>query len=182
MDKLTQNPHTTANNAASYAIASHMNTNHFYDTYIPYEFHLRLVVVTADKFLHLVPEDKRAEVLMACWCHDLIEDARQSYSDVKNNTTEFAAEIVRACTNYGRGRNRKERMPDDVYHDINTVPYAKFVKLCDRIANAQYSKMMRSPQFDMYVKEQAHFEKKLWTNSEFTEMWNCLNDILNSKN
>ena len=38
-----------------------------------------------------------------------------------------------------RGRTRHERANDDYYRGIVATPYATFVKLCDRLANAQYS-------------------------------------------
>lgn len=165
--------------AEKFAIDAHEKTNHFYDTYLPYSFHLRMVVKACHDFIKLVPEDKRHIVVAAGFLHDSIEDARLTYNDVKSATNKDVAEIVRAVTNYGRGRDRDERMPDFVYEDIRNTEFATFVKLCDRIANVQYSKMTGSSMFKKYSKEQEHFKSKLFVEGELTEMWDYLDGILN---
>jgi (p)ppGpp synthase/HD superfamily hydrolase len=167
--------------AEQFAIKAHHDTNHYYDEYLPYEFHLRMVVKAAWDFIHLVPLDKVHIVIAACLSHDTIEDARQNWNSVRAATNDEVAEIVRAVTNYGRGRNRDERMPDFVYDDIRNTPFATFVKLCDRIANVQYSKMTGSSMFEKYKKENLHFKSKLYVEGQLDEMWNYLEDIFNSK-
>ena len=67
------------------------------------------------------------------------------------------AEIVRAVTNYGRGRNRDERMPDFVYEDIRITPGARFAKCCDRIANIEFG-----GKTSMYKEEHSKFAKELY--------------------
>jgi hypothetical protein len=52
-------------------------------------------------------------------------------------------------------------MPDEVYQDIRNTPGATFVKLCDRIANVLYSRMMGSDMFKKYKDENPHFINKL---------------------
>ena len=175
-------PSAFVQNAKRYAIETHASTNHFYDEYLPYEFHLRMVVKNGEKFIHLIPEEDQDSVIAACWTHDLIEDARENYNSVLKSTDLICAEITRACTNYGRGRNREERMPDFVYQDIFDTKYAVFVKLCDRIANAQYSKMTGSNMFNKYKKEHEHFKYMLYVTGPFEPMWNYLEEIFNSKN
>ena len=165
-----------------YAIKAHSDTNHIYDEYLPYEFHLRMVVKNAEKFIHLVPVETNEDVINACWCHDLIEDTRENYNSVKKNSSYITAEIARACTNLGRGRTREERMPDWIYEDIKTTPFATFVKLCDRIANSQYSKMTGSDMYEKYQKEHEHFKKMLYTLGYLEEMWIYLEEILNISN
>lgn len=167
----------TIETAKQFAIKAHSGTNHYYDTYLPYEFHLRMVVKIANDFLHLVEEDYKEIVISACWMHDAIEDARCSYNDVKGVSCYETAEIVRACTNYTRGRNREERMPIECYEDIRMVKYALFVKLCDRIANVQYSKMTGSRMFEMYRKENSKFYSMLTGDSNYTQMWDYLNSL-----
>lgn len=171
---------TFINNAENFAIISHGNTNHYYDEYLPYEFHLRMVVKAAKDFIKLVPKDLRDNVIAACWLHDTIEDVRLTYNDVKAQTNEHVAEMVRAVTNYGRGRDRNERMPDFVYDDIRNTEFATFVKLADRIANVQYSKMTGSSMFKKYSKEQEHFKTKLFVEGQLTEMWEYLDNLFNS--
>jgi (p)ppGpp synthase/HD superfamily hydrolase len=171
---------TFIDNAENFAIISHGNTNHYYDEYLPYEFHLRMVVKAAKDFIKLVPKDLRDNVIAACWLHDAIEDVRLTYNDVKAQTNEHVAEMVRAVTNYGRGRDRNERMPDFVYDDIRNTEFATFVKLADRIANVQYSKMTGSSMFKKYSKEQEHFKTKLFVEGQLTEMWEYLDNLFNS--
>jgi len=152
----------------------HWNTNHMYDKYLPYEFHLRMVVNVANKFMDLIipksyihPENPNYEnIILSAWGHDLIEDTRTSYNDVGENLGFDVAEIVYALTNE-KGKNRKERGNDKYYEGIRTTENAVFVKLCDRIANVQYSKMTQSRMFQMYKKENEGFMEHLgYTNNE----------------
>lgn len=167
--------------AQIFALNAHRSTNHYYDTYLPYEFHLRMVVKVADDFKHLIHKDWHDIVISACWLHDTIEDCRVNYNDINKATRYEVAEIVRACTNYTRGRNRAERMPKENYADLRTIPNALFVKLCDRIANVQYSKMTGSSMFEMYKKEHEHFVIELrydGLNPELQPMWSYLDELL----
>jgi (p)ppGpp synthase/HD superfamily hydrolase len=165
----------------SFAIKAHHDTNHFYDEYLPYEFHLRMVNKAAKDFIYLIPVDKIYTVIAGCWCHDTVEDARQNYNSIKKISNKDVAEIVRAVTNYGRGRDRNERMPDFVYEDIKNTPFATFVKLCDRIANVQYSKMTGSDMFLKYKKEHEHFKAMLYVVGENEPVWEYLSDIFNDE-
>ena len=163
-------------NRQQWCIDQHRNTNHFYDTYLPYEFHLRMVNQVAKDFNHLLDDtvdyysgkreihkgqDETVTLKTACmlatWGHDLIEDTRVSYNDVMNHLGQEAADIVYAVTNE-KGKNRKERGGVKYYEGIRQTPGAVFVKLCDRIANVQYSKMTKSRMFEMYKKEHRDFE------------------------
>jgi len=158
-----------------WCIEQHSKTNHMYDTYLPYEFHLRMVANAAKDFKHLLDNevdyytgkqeiDKgqdltltlRTACLRAAWGHDLIEDTRNSYNDVKEVLGQEAADIIYAVSNE-KGKSRKERANDKYYEGIRNTPGAVFVKLADRIANVQYSKMTKSRMFEMYKKENDHF-------------------------
>jgi len=169
--------------AKEFAIRAHESTNHHYDDELPYSFHLRLVVKVAKDFQELgeilcgVYNRKFEEVdidfrdlIDACWLHDTIEDARVNYNAIlflynddihAANVNKTVAEIVHAVTNVTRGRTRSERMPQEVYDDIKATPGATFVKMCDRIANVQYSKMMGSGMFKKYAQENEEFLKKI---------------------
>ena len=187
------------NNKVNWCIEQHRKTNHFYDTYLPYEFHLRMVNHVAEQWKHLL-DDKldyitgeenvgvrgdetvtlRTACLLATWGHDLIEDARVSYNDVKDNLGQEVADIVYAVTNE-KGKTRKERANDKYYEGIRNTPGAVFVKLCDRIANVQYSKMTGSRMFEMYKKENDMFVVQLgWDRKEshpYGEMFQYLNNL-----
>jgi (p)ppGpp synthase/HD superfamily hydrolase len=176
-----------------WCIDQHRNTNHWYDQYLPYEFHLRMVYQAAKDFSNLLDDEKdyygnhpdktgdyismRTACLRAVWGHDLIEDCRVSYNDVKNVLGQEAADIIYAVTNE-KGKSRKERANDKYYKGIRETPGAVFVKLCDRIANVQYSKMTKSRMFEMYKKENENFMDQLgWSGSpthEYAKMFNYL--------
>jgi (p)ppGpp synthase/HD superfamily hydrolase len=183
-----------------WCIANHNNTNHFYDTYLPYEFHLRMVAQVAKNFDYLLDDtvdyitNKKREELefnnedffsikdvcqIAVWGHDLIEDTRTSYNDVKYYLGKEAADIIYAVTNK-KGKNRKERANEKYYEGIRNTPGAVFVKLCDRIANVQYSKMTKSRVFEMYKKENIDFINQLGYNDSdnpYHKMFKYLNDL-----
>ena len=162
-------------NKIEWCLDQHKKTNHWYDDYLPYEFHLRMVAQAAKDFEHLLDDSVdyftgtefkgprlpfqvtlRTACNIAAWGHDLIEDTRVSYNDVNAHLGEEAADIVYAVSNE-KGKNRKERANDKYYEGIRNTPGAVFVKLCDRIANVQYSKMTKSRMFEMYKKENEHF-------------------------
>lgn len=148
--------------AKDYGIKCHRETNHKYDGDKPYEHHLQMVEDAAFKFIDLIPIEQFQDAIGACWCHDVIEDCRQTYNDVKKATNEQIVEIVYACTNE-KGKNRAERANDKYYAGIKANHLATFVKLCDRIANIEYSKQTGSRMLDMYRKENDDFQDKMWS-------------------
>lgn len=154
----------------------HADTNHLYDD-MPYQFHLEVVVAIAEKFIHLIPEKDRDDVLIACAAHDLIEDARLTYNDVKSHFNTQVAEIVYALTN-DKGKSRKERAGKKYYEGIRTTPYASFVKLCDRFANVSYSKSKGSRMFNLYKNEQEEFMLMVLPEGHrIGELADALNDL-----
>ena len=162
----------------NWCIEQHRSTNHMYDTYLPYEFHLRMVATAAKDFMHLVPAHLKTPCHLAAYGHDLIEDTRVSYNDVKAVLGEQAADIIYAVTNE-KGKNRKERANDKYYEGIRETPGAVFVKLCDRIANVQYSKMTQSRMFEMYRKENTNFIHSLGyvEDHPLTPVFDYLNEL-----
>ena len=161
--------------ARSYAVACHDSTNHRYNGY-PYSFHLAMVYAYGKKYAHLLPKGSESYALAACWTHDLIEDTRQTFNDVKTNCGEIVAEITYALTNE-KGKNRAERANSKYYEGIRRTPLAAFVKICDRLANAKYSKDSNSSMLDAYRKEYKHFEDEIYS-VKFDEMFAELKFIL----
>jgi (p)ppGpp synthase/HD superfamily hydrolase len=145
-----------------FAINAHENVNHLYGNR-PYSFHLNMVVEVAQEFLHHIPEEDRDVVLSACWLHDTIEDCRLTYNDILKVAGLQIAEIVYALSNE-KGQTRKERANDKYYQGICETPYARFVKLCDRIANVKHSLTEHSKMFLMYQKENKNFTAQLFKN------------------
>lgn len=165
--------------APDWAKTKHNEINHKYGGYLPYAYHLRLVVSVAQKYISLVPEEDRELVIAACWLHDTLEDCHISYNDIKKTFGTDLAELVYALTNE-KGRTRKDRANDAYYKGIRDTKYAVFIKLCDRFANALYSCMFGSSQFEMYKGEQSHFEKSL-RGAQYSQMWSDLNNLFNTK-
>lgn len=159
--------------AAEYAVKCHEDVNHRYGD-MPYAVHLGDTYNWGRRFAHLIPATAIAEfVLAACWCHDLIEDARQSYNDVREIMNTEVADIVYAVTNE-KGKTRKERANAKYYEGIRAVEGAVFVKVCDRLANASMANgSMRS----MYRKEQEYFKQELWT-EQLAPMFDELDRLL----
>lgn len=110
------------------------------------------------------PGSKEYNTLFFAACfHDSIEDARQTYNDVKkiaaefeNVDPEFAADLVYALTTE-KGKTRKERGNEKYYQGIRETPFAGFLKLCDRYANMLYSKETGSRMYNVYKSELSEF-------------------------
>lgn len=143
--------------AKQYAIACHNGTNHKYGDK-DYTTHLQMVVLNAVKYIYYVEEEGnyRDVVLAACWLHDVIEDCRVTYNDVRGWVGGACADIVYALTNE-KGKNRKERANEKYYQGIRDNHLAVFVKLCDRISNFEYSLMTQSTMAKMYSRENNDF-------------------------
>lgn len=167
-------PSVVQSKAQSYAIKMHRKTRHKYDGK-PYSVHLKMVVEVAKKFIHLIPAEHRQVVIDACWCHDVIEDCRETYNDVAKATSIQVAEIVYALTNE-KGKTRKERASDKYYKGIRDTEFAVFVKMCDRIANYKYSKKKGSRMVAMYEKEMENFIVKIY-DEKYEEMFDYLREI-----
>ena len=157
--------------AKDYAIKCHNMTAHKYDGK-PYETHLQLVFDVAKRFIYLIPIEHRDNVLAACWTHDVIEDCRQTYSDVEDATNTEIAELSYALTNE-KGKTRQEKANDKYYTGIKKTPFATFIKLCDRIANYEYSKQQGGVKIKMYDKEMNNFIDKLY-DAKYNDMFSYL--------
>ena len=145
-----------------------------------------MALTIGKRYIHLIPVEYRAIVLAAVIAHDGMEDARLTYNDIKKialncNATEeeatMIAEMVRAVTNDGRGRDRDERMPDYIYKEILETFFAVFVKLCDRLANVNYGLVIGGSMPKKYKRENPHFKSKLYTPDLYEEMWDELNNF-----
>lgn len=145
--------------AREYAIRCHRETNHLYDGQ-PYEVHLEMVYKYALKHSSHLDKDLREAVLAGAWVHDVIEDCRQTYNDVKQATNEQVAELAYALTNE-KGKNRRERANDKYYQEMHLVPGATLLKACDRLANLSWSIKTGSRMLEMYRREHDDFCQKI---------------------
>ncbi|WP_339925765.1 phosphohydrolase [uncultured Cyclobacterium sp.] len=160
---------------AEYAIYSHQKVNHKYGEQ-DYDYHLKMVYEVAEKFSYLIAESERENVYCGCWVHDIIEDARETYNDVLQNTNETIADLAFALTNE-KGKSRKERANDKYYQEMHEIPNAIFIKFCDRIANITHSKSQGSNMYEKYKKENDNFIQKTYR-PELLDMIKYIDELL----
>lgn len=159
--------------------AAHFDVNQYYgkNDSLFYSYHLRKVVDVGNKFKSEIPEEDWEYVEAGLWAHDAIEDARKTYNDMKASIGEKAADISFALAN-STGKTRDERA-DSIYYDkIKNTKYATFCKLCDRIANVEYSLKSKSSMTDKYQKEYRLFKQKLYVEGEYESVWNYLESLI----
>ena len=164
----------------AYAIEAHAKVNQTYDGK-PYSVHLMMAIVEGMKFIHILPEERREDVLHALLLHDTIEDCRLTRNDILKISNEKVSDLVYAVTNE-KGRNRRERANPKYYRGIRNEQDATLVKMCDRLANVAYSRnnLPDSRMFDLYKRENESFLKHLFPNKEqeieYQEMIKALKD------
>lgn len=142
---------------------------------LPYHVHLQDVANFAKKYIHLIPEEFRKDVIVAAWGHDVIEDPTVSYNDALKALGKKSADIIYAVSNE-KGHTRDERANDKYYEGIRNEEFATFVKLCDRLANLTNSKKEGHGMYKRYMKELPHFKEELY-NGQYQEMWDALENI-----
>lgn len=164
----------------AFAIEAHEKVNHTYDDK-PYSVHLVMVAIQAMRFIHIIPEERRQDVIDALWLHDTLEDCRLTYNDILKISNEKVANLVYAVTNE-KGKNRKERANSKYYKGIRDEQDAVFIKMSDRLANAVYSKATKSRMLLVYREENDYFLNQLFKNNEqkleYQEMIDELNNTL----
>ena len=155
--------------------------NQFYDKGLTYSFHTDVVLLQGLKFLHLIP-DLVDKFIVKCGLkgHDLMEDGRMSYNDIKkviNNILiknglykeemsldEIAnnpyldipkriAEIIFLATDE-KGRDRDERKPISLYNELVADKLAVFVKVSDIIGNVKYGLLTNNPKAKTVYKKE----------------------------
>jgi (p)ppGpp synthase/HD superfamily hydrolase len=147
--------------ARSYAIVLHGDQR--YGDY-PYIHHIDEVT----KMVKQYTSDQ--DDILAAILHDSIEDTDATYEGIAILYGNTAADIVRACS--GFGKNRKERMAM-ILNNLKDYPRACLVKACDRLVNMQNSKQTNSGLFSMYVREHDAFLTTVWDhipNSLYNEL------------
>lgn len=153
---------TLAKKAEFYAKNCHRSANQQYGEH-PYEYHLQMVVDNARRWSHLLSEEDRDLAEAGAWVHDVIEDARQTFNDVKAAVHPAVAEIAYALTQE-KGRNRAERESPKYFQGIREAgPVAVFVKLCDRAANTSHSIATGHGMAKKYTKDMPAFLQSLYS-------------------
>lgn len=179
--------------------------NQKYANMLPYSFHLKCVEAQGEKFLHLITEDNYKDfkqrhifnpansysqgvlyvdvVKLALCGHDIIEDGRFTYNDVKELASELGnsvagkmvADIV-YCVTDEKGKTRKERKSDKYYKELSENKLAVFVKLADISANTLFSKLTGSSMYDKYKSEFASFKEKCYV-EEYKDFFGYLEQL-----
>lgn len=170
-EKFTQEQKAELLRIALDAYKIHADVNQTYDDH-PYSVHLENVAFTMDKYVWDCKFEEYRVLWFGALFHDSIEDARLTYNDVSKKALKYmnledatlATEIVYALTNE-KGRTRKERANQKYYQGIRETKYAPFIKACDRMANAKYSKETGSRMYDVYKKEMPDFLGDIQSNT-----------------
>lgn len=168
------------NIAEAWAIDKHNAVNQKYGGYLPYTYHLELVAAIGRQYIDLLPPSKNKNLAIAvCYLHDVLEDCHVTYNDLKEQFGVEVAETVYALTNE-KGRTRKERANGRYYQGLRENFVARYVKVCDRLANSLYSCMFGSSMFEMYKKEYKSFKEELYCD-DLKLMFEALENLYNHK-
>jgi len=120
------------------------------------------------------------DLIVSAWLHDLIEDTKTSYEDIKNIFGKDIAELVYSVTNE-LGRNRQEKAKK-TYPKIKKHPFAVYLKLADRIANIEFAyKNENKELLEMYKNEKDILKKYLYVPSAAEKMWADLDSLYSKK-
>ena len=170
--------------------------NQKYGDGLPYSFHLKCVESQGEKFLHLItdeyirnlsnmsskPESVRGIVRCALIAHDVIEDGRFTYNDVRDTVnlgsyiaSDMVADIV-YCVTDEKGKTRGDRKSAKYYTELKENKLAVFVKLADLAANTLYSKLTGSSMYDKYKEEFPKFRQLVYV-EEYEEFFNYVENL-----
>lgn len=152
--------------------AFHFGVNHYYGK-LDYLVHLDSVFAYGCMFINLVPKELQKDFLIACYAHDLLEDTRESYHDIKRQFGLVVADLVYSVT-HGKGKTRKEKASKEYYQGIKDVPYADLLKICDRLSNYDFSlRQVNLSKLKMYAGEYERFEDSLYDPVKY-DAWTLL--------
>lgn len=142
----------------------------------PYTYHLQHVELIALRFGH-----DMSSIQQACYLHDILEDTKTTSKDLLSaGIAPDVIDIVERVTD-GPGKNRKERKAD-MYPRCAANPWARIVKLCDRIANVEEAvKGAHADHLQMYLKEHDTFKQFLEKPYEVHDMWRYLEKLFEVK-
>jgi (p)ppGpp synthase/HD superfamily hydrolase len=142
----------------------------------PYSYHLRAAEEVARRFGFDSPV-----ILIAIWLHDVIEDCKLSVWRLLLSGLNWRAVRMAWAVSDGEGATRKERKAR-TYAKIRKVRGAKIVKLCDRIANVEFSSSRWGDprKFQMFKDEYDHFQRELRDKTDLVlePMWLHLDSLL----
>lgn len=157
---------------SGFAKKAHDDANCTYDGK-SYYTHVKMVEDAIDKYQTIFKErsDYRNSRASAS-CHDLIEDAKLTFNDIKEMINRPVARIVLAVTDV----HEENRLLRHLMTMGKTVKdhRAIIVKLCDILSNATYSKAHGSSMYKKYVEEYQYrrpiFKKALMWYKDYLNM------------
>jgi (p)ppGpp synthase/HD superfamily hydrolase len=162
--------------AMLFALKTHHSVRQSYNDKYPYYFHLKMVVDFCIKFgNNLSAQDKRI-VFLGCLFHDIIEDCRLTYNDVKLLYGADVADVVFLCTDL-RGKNRAERHGPEFIKGLQSSRLATYVKICDVCANMTMGKITGSRMLSLYQKDYQKTKNDL-NIDEFNHIFKYIEDNL----
>ena len=154
-----------------------------------YFAHITMVVSILEVNIGVFKNDDDKQITIgAAFCHDLIEDAQQTYNDIMSVAGKDVADITLAVTDV-HAENRLMRHLLTMHKTVKDYR-AIILKLCDIYANASYSKSVGSSMYRKYVNEYP-YRKAIFTNAlkwyeenlnqkELDEIWKGLDEIHNN--
>jgi (p)ppGpp synthase/HD superfamily hydrolase len=172
-------------NIRSYAKICYDEANCKYDG-SNYFVHIEMVVGLIDSHRNIFKsKEDISATLGAAYCHDLMEDAKQTYNDIRKSCGKEVADITLGVTDVPA----ENRLMKHLLTMGKTVRdhRAIILKMCDMLGNAMYSKEHGSRMYRIYVEEYAYrrpiFKKALiWYKDildmeEVEKLWKLLDDI-----
>lgn len=161
--------------AKLFALFTHHSVRQSYD-YYPYYFHVLDVAENTLKYAHLIETNEIEDAYIIALLHDVIEDCRLTYNDVKKRFGKTIADGVYACTEE-RGRNRDERHGEEFFNVLAKNKLGTFVKLNDNMRNANRSIVTGHSMLERYQKEYPKVKSKLYR-EDFKEIFDKLEKML----
>lgn len=155
--------------ASYFAFKTHHSVRQRYNDKYPYYYHIKMVTGFITLFKTLLNENDYNVAFKAGCGHDLIEDCRLTYNDVKELYGVEVADVVFACTEL-RGKNRSERHGPEYIKGLQDSRLGTYVKICDIIANMTMGLRTGSSMLKKYRKEYPHTREKLFR-QEFEELF-----------
>lgn len=160
--------------------------NQKYNGNLPYSFHLKAVVAQVDKYFNLCFNIKSipdrgitySRVILGGAGHDLIEDARMTPNDVTTLVKDIEITKIIYCCSEEKGWTRGERHCQKFFDELKKNRLAVYVKLCDIMANALYSRLTNSSMFSKYAREFSNLKDQLYIYGEYNVLWEDLEDLL----
>lgn len=144
-----------------FVFKKHHNVRQRYDNKYPYYYHIKMVTSFITKFKSVLSEEDYKLAFKGGCGHDLIEDCRLTYNDVKTLYGVEVADIVYACTEL-KGRNRKERHGSPYVKGLQKLRLGAYVKMSDITANMTMGSMTGSRMLPMYQKDYPKTKENLY--------------------